>query len=553
MKFTISVLALNNLELTKRCLSTVLSNSEDFELILTDNGSTDGVREFFDAIAAACPNVRVVHNSRNLGFEEPNKRALDIAKGEFFVLLNNDTEVPAGWLNSMEAAFLMNPKAALVGVEGGCCELQDDFRGRGGRILEYIEGACLMGRTELLRKHGLFADYLRFAYGEDSDLSLRMRRLGYTIHAVRMNLVHHRSRTSMMVPGINEIAQENHNVLCRVWAPYIRARRFDFPIVIRRSGAFGDVLLTTAIMRRLHEEWPMCPIYYQTSVPEVLLNHPFARQSPGNISGNAWVINLDMAYENRPGMHYIDAYGEAAGLVGKVPHLIELQWTKDAQDRADALFGVDEDDSPWCALHCGPTFWPCRDWPIGRFSELAKRLQRLGWRIVLVGGDCVSAVPCDLSIIGRTNFATLGAALSKCALFIGVDSMPMHVAQAAHVPTVGIFGGSLPQFVMTDSSKHVGVVGQKEGTDYGCRNMATGKTRVDGDGSCIRTVSVDQVIEAVADLGFPGGKAIKRTPAQWIASLGRSVSGEFEVTRTFTNRCILTEKATGKTFTCQPQ
>jgi GT2 family glycosyltransferase len=518
MKFSISILAFNNLDLTRRCLSTVLANSgDDFELILSDNGSTDGVGAFFDTVVRENANVRVVHYPSNLGFEEPNKMALDVAGGEYFVMLNNDTEVPAGWLQVMEAAFKMNPTAALVGREGCCCELQDNFYGRGGAKLEYVDGACLMAKASIVRKHGLFAPYLHFAYGEDSDLSLRMRRIGYTIHAVRINVFHHGGQTSKMVPGIENIWRENHSVLCKVWAPYLKARRMDFPIVIKRAGAFGDVLLTTALIRRLHAEWPLCPIHYKTLVPDVLANHPYATPAPAVIPRDAWVIDLDMAYENRPGRHYIDAYAEAAGLAGPIEHLTEIYFTREQAAWADSAMEEEdgESDGCWCAIHCGPTHWACRDWPIQNFIFLANGLRKLGWRVILVGGESVS-VPCDLSLIGRTTIGTLAAVLSRCGLFIGIDSMPLHVAQAVGTTAVGIFGGSLPEFVMTKGSIHAGVVGRKDGTDYGVRNTSTGKTRVEGDGTCIRSVTVGQVLAALTALGFPGGAPARQSLSGWI-------------------------------------
>ena len=230
IKCTVSILAHNNLRLTERCLETVLETNDnrEVELILTDNASTDGTREFFITLEKKFANVRLVHNGENLGFIEPNRVALAMAQGEYFVMLNNDTEVPPDWLKWLVFPFILDPRCALSGPEGGCTELDATGHGHYGPKLEYLEGSCLMGRTELLRQHGLFADYLHFAYCEDSDLSLRMRALGYTLHEARLpGYLHHHFGTARHVPEVKQHFIENHEAFCKVWAHYLKTRRFN--------------------------------------------------------------------------------------------------------------------------------------------------------------------------------------------------------------------------------------------------------------------------------------------------------------------------------------
>ena len=456
VKFTVSIVAFNNLHLTKRCVESVLQSSADFELILTDNASTDGTMEYFDSFASGF--IRVIHNSENLGFEEPNKKALEIAKGDYFVLLNNDTEVEPLWLEKMEAAFNLDPMLAIAGREGGCSELDDSFQGRMGPKLEYIDGACLMVKTDLVRKHGLFAPYLKFAYGEDSDLSLRMLRLGYTIRTVRVDVKHVGGATSSNLANLEAIWHANHSVLRKVWAPYIKTRRVNFPIVIRRDGDYRDVLLSTALMRRLHDDWPLCPIYYQTKTPEAFECHPFATSMPRTTERATWLIDLNMAYEARPGLHIIDAYAQAAGLVGAVEHRTELACSGGNMEWAAAVMHENK-DNPWCALHVSQSRSERKNWSLAQFSNVAMGLQEIGWNVALVGKGTAHCIPCDLDLLGKTTFGSLAAVIKRCALFVGTDSAPIAIAQAVGTPVIGIFPATDPQLCLTEGSEATALTG----------------------------------------------------------------------------------------------
>lgn len=82
-----------------------------FEIIVSDNGSTDGSLQL---LQEAYPWVRVLSNQENLGFAKGNNVALKEAKGEYLILLNNDTAVTPGWLEGMVKVAVAHPEAGLV-------------------------------------------------------------------------------------------------------------------------------------------------------------------------------------------------------------------------------------------------------------------------------------------------------------------------------------------------------------------------------------------------------------------------------------------------------
>lgn len=229
MKPSISILTHSALPLAKQCIQSVIENSasHEYELILTANGNPEAAA-YFVGIAKKYPDrVQVVINQHNQGFIEPNKHALQLARGTHFIMLNDDATVPPGWLDKLEAPFLANPKCAISGAAGGPSSLNNDFIGFRGQRFEYVEGSCLCVLTDLARQHGLFSSYLEFAYAEDADLCLRMRELGYTIHQADFRLASHATAaTSATVPGLQKYMLANFEACRRRWAGYLKTRSF---------------------------------------------------------------------------------------------------------------------------------------------------------------------------------------------------------------------------------------------------------------------------------------------------------------------------------------
>lgn len=494
-KVTISILAYDGLEHSRACLKSIFENSHgyDYEIILTDNGSTDGTAAFFREIQAQRPDsVRVVTNQENLGFIEPNRKALEMARGDYFILLNNDVRVPRGWLGNLLQPFYRLPRAALSGPDGSCSELTTEFSGIPGRKVDYLEGSCLCGKTDILRRHGLFSDYLKFAYHEDSDLSLRMQELGYTIHRVPFRIQHVREATSKRVPRVKEFAEKNRDTMIKRWSGWRKGRDFDYTVVVRRKASSGDVLLTTAVVKALSERCPRAIILVETDFKEIFIGNPrVVRAGPRLAARGGRLIDLDMAYENRPGNHIIKSYGEEA-LLGPLDLRTEFFGSKLCENQARLKMGP----GTWIAIHAGPTTWSGKNWSEEKWQQLISVLRNVGWKVLLVGNSGYN-LESTLDMRGKTRVHQLGGYLKNCNLFCGVDSFPMHLAQALGVPVVPLFGVTSPEFILTFGSKAYPVKSDESHEFTGIRHKVSGVTHVPVTSNPMDTIEVDQVIEQI--------------------------------------------------------
>jgi len=128
---SIIVLTYNEVAYTRACLESLRrSTALPYELIVVDNGSTDGTPAYLRTVAGA----KLVLNERNRGFAGGCNQGLALARGRYLLLLNNDTLLPAGWLERLLAgladghqsdrgstvapADLERPGRGLIGIAG---------------------------------------------------------------------------------------------------------------------------------------------------------------------------------------------------------------------------------------------------------------------------------------------------------------------------------------------------------------------------------------------------------------------------------------------------
>jgi GT2 family glycosyltransferase len=206
-----------------------------YELILVDDGSTDGTRAWLAGLATP---GRVILNETNLGFGGATNRGAAEARGSVLALLNNDLVLEPGWLEPMLGALRsLGRRAGVVGnLQYNAASGRLDHAGirinlkgkpehvraeptRLERALRPVRpaaaatGACLLVRTETWRRLGGFDP--AFVNGcEDVDLCLRARRSGLrNAVALRSRVRHHISAS----PGRKRRDEENTRRLVFKW------------------------------------------------------------------------------------------------------------------------------------------------------------------------------------------------------------------------------------------------------------------------------------------------------------------------------------------------
>jgi GT2 family glycosyltransferase len=496
-RHSIVVVCHNRLELTRACLASVMQHSSDFELIVTDNASTDGTADFLrDFEAKHEDRVRVVTNPANAGFKDPCNHALTLARGEFLVLLNNDVEVCEGWLDMLSRPFARNPKLAITGMCNTCTTISPKLVGSRGGRLDYIEGSCLMVPTWLVRKHGLFSDYLRFAYWEDADLSLRLREAGYEIETVPLPMKHDkRGSTTAIVPEAREHLARNTEAMKERYAWYFKRHDIKRRILLRRLGAHGDVLLLTPALRALRNKYPLAEVELVTKCPSMVAGLDTVQLATHSTQWFDQFIDLDLAYEKRSEVHIVRAYADALGV--EVPANWKLEMSASDADMGWArqrLRGLRV-----ALVHAGPTCWPGKLWPIERWCDVVAWLQDRGYWVVTVGGEDAWEAGGDDHLGGLTTPQQLYALAKHASLFVGIDSMPQHIASAAECPVVCLFGPTNPRCILRPSPRVVAVQADVAQIpcvgEHGRRKVAS--TSVPCEGECMRGVEVDMVRSAV--------------------------------------------------------
>ncbi len=266
MKATVIVLTWNGKRFLPGCLDSLGSQTyRDFEVVLVDNGSTDGSADF---VRERYPWVRLVALPENAGFAGGNNQGLAHAAGEFIVTLNNDTVANPDFLAELVGAAEREPDAGMVaallvnfydpgridvagiapGFDGLCyCLGHGEPAGppwdEPREVFGPSAGAALYRRS-MLDEVGFF-DPAFFAYAEDVDLAWRGRLAGWRCVTAPSAIVRHvHSATSGTESPftIYHIHRNKWYVLLKNWPARLLVRHFP-RILLADMAAFALALL----------------------------------------------------------------------------------------------------------------------------------------------------------------------------------------------------------------------------------------------------------------------------------------------------------------------
>ncbi len=241
-KASIVIPAHNKLEVTYYALCALLlaHNTESFEVILVDDCSTDKTAEIEQLVSG----IQVIRTEQPVRFIQACNIGAMEARGQYLVLLNNDTEVTVGWLDALVDAFHRFDDVGAVGAkllypDGTIQDAGGIVWGSGNpwnygnrenpweprfcysRQVDYLSGAALMTTKAIWDQVGGLSSYLEPMYFEDTDFAYKVRKAGYKTIFVPSSIVYHFEGATSGVDttsGFKRYQEINRPKFKRCWA-----------------------------------------------------------------------------------------------------------------------------------------------------------------------------------------------------------------------------------------------------------------------------------------------------------------------------------------------
>jgi O-antigen biosynthesis protein len=256
-RISIVMLTHNDRERTRRCIDMMLEALPDAlfeELLILDNASTDGTREYVRSLADI-EKVQVLTSDVNLGVAQGRRRLFARARGEIVASLDSDVEIRgSGYLRKARALLAADPRIGICGASGYRVHFTGGRLGlvpheRDGDV-DCVSGFCQVFPRHLLQQIGIDTDFSPF-WCEDTDFCFQAKAQGWRIRRLGPGAdLAHRYR-SLETRCEDPRKAEHEAMLVRKWAgrvhllgerPWPRARRR-----LRRSRA--DALALVARLR----------------------------------------------------------------------------------------------------------------------------------------------------------------------------------------------------------------------------------------------------------------------------------------------------------------
>lgn len=271
MDLSIIIVNWNTKELLSQCLCSIYETGSffTFEVIVVDNGSTD------DSVALVekqFPDVKLIKNDRNLGFASANNQGLAIGCGRYFMLLNSDTIVLPGAIDTLIQMADQNPNVGMIGpkllnMDGSLQKSWANFpsfvseltgQNFGKRIpvpgipntfeIDWMMGACMLVRSKVLQDVGkMDEDY--FFYSEETDWCFRIKKKNWRIWYTTNTQIYHLWGGSTRSGSIIQLVRLYHAKIL-----YFKKNHGNFASTLLR---FGLALSNTlgVIRRTLFINW----------------------------------------------------------------------------------------------------------------------------------------------------------------------------------------------------------------------------------------------------------------------------------------------------------
>jgi len=262
---SIIILTYNRLDVTRACLDSIHRNTpQSHEIIIVDNGSTDGTVTWLQQRCIEQPTIRLIANTENRGFAAGSNQGMQAATGSYVMLLNNDTVVTPDWLTGL-LECIADPSIGIVGpVTNNLSGVQqwpwcayatleelDSFAARFREQHRYwwipsrrIVGFCMLFRRSLIERIGLLDEQFGSGNFEDDDFCLRAALEGYRNLVAGDVFIHHVGSATFAGNDIDYQAamQRNYALFQQKWSKPVVAQDEAARILVLKTLEAADQL-----------------------------------------------------------------------------------------------------------------------------------------------------------------------------------------------------------------------------------------------------------------------------------------------------------------------
>ncbi len=230
----------NALEYTKQCIESVLLQTNiNYELILINNGSEDGTKEYFKSLTRSLkPNkklqkVTIVQSKQNLGVAKALNLGISKSIGRYVCYLNNDVIVTKDWLKKIVKAAKSDKQIGAVGTMFNAFENKDIVKRaeKDKKIIDVlaetisvkyigkikkaktIHGLCMFIKKSVFKKVGLFNENFYPCFGEDIEFCERLKKYKYKLVDAADVFIFHYWNKSVRSKQFNKQNKSIENVM----------------------------------------------------------------------------------------------------------------------------------------------------------------------------------------------------------------------------------------------------------------------------------------------------------------------------------------------------
>ncbi len=266
----------NGKKLLAKCLKSIYKNTNlPKEVVIVDNGSTDGSVEFLEE---NYPKIKIINNSKNFGFAKAVNQGIEISRNKYVAVINNDISLDKNWFKTIKSQIRKRnnknvacwcgkiltangKKIESKGLDFWICgkatniENGKDYIKNNKEVPKYVfgaSGAAAVYEKRAVKKAGLFDEDF-FAYQEDVDLSLRLQKMGFkTLYVPKAICFHLGGATS------DKMGNFRQRMVFKNWI-YIIIKNYSFKTILRylpqialeRLKNLYDLVVNTPVIKTI--------------------------------------------------------------------------------------------------------------------------------------------------------------------------------------------------------------------------------------------------------------------------------------------------------------